>query len=317
MLRFPRLMATCACVTVICPLAASAHGIAGDRIFPATVTIDDPAVGDELSLPTFVLPPGQTGTAANEYDYGFEWDKTIVEGFGFAFNDGYTNLRQPGSAGGNKYGWADPVITLKYTFFENDRHESLASLGVQKELGGVGAVNSIGEDASGWTQPTLYFGKGFGDLPASAGLLRPFALTGELGYQWQDEPHPSVPGGGIASNPDFWNVGLSLQYNLQYLRSQVKDYSLPDFVNNLIPLVEFSYSTPASSSHAGATSGGTIAPGFLYEGGSYQVGLEALLPATHSSGNELGMIAQLHFYLDDVFPNSLGKPIFGGEAPKL
>ena len=29
------------------------------------------------------------------------------------------------------------------------------------------------------------------------------------------------------------------------------------------------------------------------------------------------MIAQLHFYLDDVFPNSLGKPVFDGAAPRL
>ena len=31
------------------------------------------------------------------------------------------------------------------------------------------------------TTPTMYFGKGFGDLPI--GCLRPFALTGTLGYR--------------------------------------------------------------------------------------------------------------------------------------
>jgi hypothetical protein len=25
----------------------------------------------------------------------------------------------------------------------------------------------------------------------------------------------------------------------------------------------------------------------------------------------VGVLAQIHFYLDDIFPNSLGKPIFG------
>ncbi len=317
-MTFPtRLIAALACALLVAPLSGQAHGIAGDRVFPATLTIDDPAVGDELSLPTFALPPGQTGTAANEYDYGFEWDKTIIKGFGFAVNSGFTNLRQPASADGNKYGWNDPVVTLKYTFLVNGRHEAMASFGVQKEIGGVGAVNSLGEDASGWTQPTLYFGKGFGDLPASAGLLRPFAITGEVGYQWADEPHPTAADGTVSINPDIWNIGLSLQYNMQYLRAQVKDYGLPEFVNNVIPLVEFAYSTPASASHTGTTSGGTLAPGFLYEGGSYQIGIEALVPTTHSAGNELGMIAQLHFFLDDVFPNSLGKPLFDGEAPRL
>ena len=32
--------------------SASAHGIAGKRLFPTTLTIDDPAVADEVSLPT-------------------------------------------------------------------------------------------------------------------------------------------------------------------------------------------------------------------------------------------------------------------------
>ena len=308
MLRSLRIAAACACIAAINTASAQAHGIAGDRIFPATLTMDDPAVGDELSLPTFQLQPGQTGTAANEYDYGVEWDKTIVKGFGVAFNDGYTNIRQPAAADGNKYGGQDPILTLKYTFFESDRHEILASFGVQKEFGGVGGVNSIGADGVGWTQPTLYVGKGLGDLPPSLGLLRPLAITGELGYQWEDKDF---------QNPDLWNANFSIQYNLQYLQSQVKDYGLPDFVNRLIPLVEVTTTTPASSSTAGTATSSTIAPGILYEGGSYQFGIEALIPATHATGNEVGMIAQLHFYLDDVFPNSLGKPVFDGAAPRL
>ena len=31
---------------------AFAHAVCGDRIFPATLGIDDPGVGDELALPT-------------------------------------------------------------------------------------------------------------------------------------------------------------------------------------------------------------------------------------------------------------------------
>jgi len=31
---------------------AAAHGLVGQRFFPATLTIDDPFVADELSLPT-------------------------------------------------------------------------------------------------------------------------------------------------------------------------------------------------------------------------------------------------------------------------
>jgi hypothetical protein len=31
------------------------------------------------------------------------------------------------------------------------------------------------------------------------------------------------------------------------------------------------------------------------------------------SGPGIGFIAQLHFYIDDIFPHSLGRPIFGGK----
>jgi hypothetical protein len=85
---------------------------------------------------------------------------------------------------------------------------------------------------------------------------------------------------------------------------------LPEVANHLIPIVEFSYATPASTTHAGATTTGTIAPGLLYEGDSYQLGIEALIPATHATGNRTGFIAQVHFYLDDIFPTTLGKPVF-------
>jgi hypothetical protein len=311
------LRAACCCALSAVPVAAYAHGIAGARVFPATLTMDDPAVGDEFSLPTLQVTPGQTGTASNEYQYAFEWDKTIVKGFGVAVNDGWENIRQPAGIGGNLYGWQDPVVTLKYEFLENDPHEILASVGVQREFGGGGApVHLPDVDFVGWTQPTLYLGKGLGDLPNSVGLLRPFAVTGELGYQWSDKINPTISGAPYG-NPDFWNIAFSVQYSMEYLQSQVKDYGLPEFINNMIPLVEVTYATPASASHAGNTTAGQIAPGILYEGGTYQIGLEALIPATHAAGNELGVIAQLHFYLDDIFPTTLGKPLFDGEAPRL
>ena len=35
---------------LLIPSLASAHAIAGDRVFPATMAIDDPGVGDEANL---------------------------------------------------------------------------------------------------------------------------------------------------------------------------------------------------------------------------------------------------------------------------
>ena len=41
--------------------------------------------------------------------------------------------------------------------------------------------------------------------------------------------------------------------------------------------------------------------------------VEAIVPINGRTGDNVGVIAQLHFYLDDLFPHSLGRPLFGGK----
>ena len=52
--RKTRVLAACAAVSAIA-FQAQAHTIVGDRVFPATLTIDDPGVNDELALPSLLL----------------------------------------------------------------------------------------------------------------------------------------------------------------------------------------------------------------------------------------------------------------------
>jgi hypothetical protein len=33
------------------------------------------------------------------------------------------------------------------------------------------------------------------------------------------------------------------------------------------------------------------------------------------SGSGVGVLAQLHLYLDDMFPTTIGQPLFGGSTP--
>jgi hypothetical protein len=42
-----------AVLPVLCAGHALAHAVAGARVFPVTLTIDDPGVADEASIPTF------------------------------------------------------------------------------------------------------------------------------------------------------------------------------------------------------------------------------------------------------------------------
>ncbi len=288
-----------ATLVVVAAGVAQAHGIAGDRVFPATLTIDDPAVGDELSLPTFSTV--HNGAAADgsapgsrEFDMGGEWDKTITEHLGISINLDYTRLLQDG--GGTAAGWQDVVLGLKYQAYVNPEHEFMASVGVVRDLGGTGSAGVVNNGGVGSTTPTLYLGKGFGDVPI--GLLRPLAVTGELGYQISDQSNV---------NSNQWNVGWSVQYSIPYLQQHVKDLGLPAIIAGLTPLVEVNLAIPTA---AGSQTTGTIAPGLLYDADTWQFGVEALIPATHDTNTGIGMIAQLHFFLDDIFPTTLGKPLF-------
>jgi hypothetical protein len=106
-------------------------------------------------------------------------------------------------------------------------------------------------------------------------------------------------------------AGGAFEYSIPYLESKVAAADLPDFVRALTPMVEFLFATPTGSSHR-ATEGGTIAPGFNYAGEGWELGVEMLIPATHSTGNGLGVTAQLHVALDYLFPETLGRPLFSG-----
>jgi hypothetical protein len=113
-------------------------------------------------------------------------------------------------------------------------------------------------------------------------------------------------------NPRFLTYGGSLQYSMPYLKSNVVDLGLPEFFDHLVPIVEFQLQTPVANYHGtGIGTTGTVSPGVIWIGRYFQVGLEAIIPVNRASGTGVGVIAQLHFYLDDLYPNGIGKPIFG------
>ncbi|PYK54394.1 MAG: hypothetical protein DME48_08400, partial [Verrucomicrobia bacterium] len=184
------------------------------------------------------------------------------------------------------------------------------------EVGGTGA-NSIGADSFSTWSPGVFFGKGFGDLPEAMRFLKPFAVTGQLGVviptsastrsvtvndetgerELEIERHPAV-----------LEWGFALEYSVIYLQSQVQDMHLPAPFDRLIPLVEFALETPLNRAEQGQTTG-TINPGVIWSGKYFQIGAEAVIPVNERTGTNVGVIAQLHFFLDDLFPHTIGRPV--------
>ncbi len=279
------------------PLAsAAAHGVAGNRFFPATLATDDPAVAEELSLPTVSWSKPDHDT--DELDISTEWSKRITPHFGVSFGETWTSLRPDG--GPNADGFQNLEASVKYQFLTDAAHETILSVGFESEIGGSGAKR-VGADNTTTVAPAFYFGKGFGDLPDSAAALRPFAITGQIGYAFPTRAHET----------QSLEYGGALEYSFSYLHAHVRDYGLPSFVNHLTLVTEFALESPAVNG-AGERTAGTINPGLIWTGHLWQFGAEAVFPVNKDSGATVGALMQLHFYLDDIFPHSIGHPIFGG-----
>ena len=318
MRRLPRAHALAgACLGAVLATPAFAHVIAGSRVFPVTLTFDDPGVSDEASLPalTYARSAADGGTGpGHEVDLGFEYDKTITSNTALILNDGYDIQQMNGAK--TQAGWENLVVTGKWQAYTNAAHEFVLSLGVQREIGGTGTTHT-GADRYGSTAPTVYAGKGLGDL--RIGMLRPLAVTGELSYTVVDKAlkatQVSDPDTGLMSlqfnsgSNNAWAGGFSIQYSLPYLQSQVKDVGLRGVFANLIPIVEFTWTSPAASPSTQGTTW-TAAPGVIYMADWGEIGLEALIPLNKAAGTNVGVVGLVHFFFDDLFPTTIGKPIF-------
>ena len=280
---------------------AAAHGFAGDRFFPATLLTDDPFVADELSSPTFTRAP-TAADGSQTLDFDFDISKRLTPEIGITLSQGWQHLKAPGA----------PAVTgltgfsteLDWQFFKNAQHEATAVVGLHTSWAHTGRTNALGADDFTTLSPLVNFGKGFGDLPDTLPWLRPIAVTGSLSL---DVPTKTQSNGN--PNPNNFNYGFAFEYSLEYLQHHVKDIGLGAPFDRMIPLVEMSYSTALNRGLGGQTIG-TIQPGIIWAGQFMQIGAEAIIPINRASGHGLGAMLQLHFYLDDIFPNSIGRPIF-------
>ena len=305
--------------TMVCGLAATillaapayGHGVIGKRFFPATLATDDPFVADELSLPTYdwrKLPASGDEPATTESGVSVDFSKRITQDFGIGIGASY---RQNAVEGGDKQrGFDNVALSAKYQLWTSEAREALVSIGLDWDIGGTGAKR-IGAESFSTVTPAFLFGKGLGDLPESARYLRPFAFTGQLGLGLPTRGSTrSINDEGeeiVEQHPTTLQWGGSLQYSIPYLQSSVADLGWREPFNRLIPIVEFALETPLNRGRGGTT--GTINPGILWAGRYVQVGIEAVIPVNSRSGSHTGVIAQLHFFIDDLFPKSIGRPL--------
>jgi len=282
-----------------------AHGFEGDRFFPPTISTDDPFATDEFNLTfqTFNNPASDDSPKTREIDISSEFDKEIFPEFALGIQGTYINLEPTKHTDDgsdplpSQDGFDNISISAKYQLWEVPEHEWILSLGGEVDLGGTGS-KSLGVESYSTYTPTLYFGKGFGDLPSALKYLKPFALTGTVGYE--------IP--SKSADPNVLDWGFALEYSMPYLQEHVEDIGLPHPFKDLIPLVEFNLTTPTN--RGGGYTTGTINPGLLWEGKYCQIGAEAVIPVNSQTGPNVGAVVQVQFFIDDLFPKIFGHPIF-------
>lgn len=295
-----------------------AHGMAGKRFFPATLVIEDPFAADELSLPTvFHLkdPADAEMPATRETRISGEFSKRLSPNLGFTIGGTYKLLLPDG--GNLTKGFDNMELGAKYVLLKSAKHEMLLSLGLDVDLGGTG-TRRVGSEGFTTFTPTLFFGKGLGDLPDSLEWLRPLAVTGSFGGTIPTRSQNKtfrITDEGLEierePNPNVIKWGFTVQYNLQYLQSFVRDVGLPAPFNRMIPIVELAFETPVNGPVSGRTTG-TVNPGLIWFGRYVQLGLEALIPINQRSGKIVGVVGQVHFYLDDIAPSIFSWTPFHG-----
>jgi hypothetical protein len=284
------------------PPAASAHGAAGQRFFPTTFAVDDPFINDEFSVlfHTAEMNGEAAGPGVRTTSLNVGLSKRILPGFGLELNVPYLWLHTEGDGTGSGFG--NLTVTLKYQFLTSAAHETILSIGVSDDIGGTGS-SKVGAESFSTLSPSFFFGKGFGDLPPSAGLLRPLAITGVVGPSF---PTQRTTGG--VENPTTLTWAFTVQYSLMYLQAAVKDIGLGAPFNRLVALVELPAQSCLSGDCAGRTTW-TVNPGVAWIGKYMELGAAAEIPVNQPAAG-VGVFVLFHLFVDDLFPESIGRPIF-------
>jgi hypothetical protein len=234
--------------------------------------------------------------------------KRITENFGIGIGAAYKMVRP--DDGETQRGFDNLELGLKYKFYQDDPREVIVSAGIDWDVGGSG-TRRVGAESFSTLTPSIFFGKGFGDLPATASLFRPLAVTGVvgIGIPTRSSTTTVIDEGDVEveRNPHTLEWGFAIEYSFPYLQSFVRDVGLRAPFNRMIPLVEFAMSTALDRGASGTT--GTINPGIIWAGQSIQLAIEAMIPVNDRTGSGVGVLAQVHFFLDDLFPRTIGRPL--------
>ncbi len=243
-----------------------------------------------------------------EYDIPTTYSRLITKDWSVFFTETFRIIENANT--GTRSGFDNLVIGTRYQLYTDAVHQFVVTVGGTAAIGGTGAPG-IASSFSTLT-PTVYIGKGFGDLPDSAAWLRPLTISATAAVAVPTESStltslgtinlPRSEAGAFNSltplptgattlsetiNPKVLQLGFALEYSLVANMYTGANRTGTRYPEGWVPLVEFTTATPLNGPLAGRTTG-TVNPGFIWVSRFLQVGVEAIIPMDAHSGRDLG-----------------------------
>src|ERR1700676_643300 len=251
------LLATCSAVSA---------GYVGDRFFPSTLATTVPTAGDFYNPPYFVkLPDTATTPTTREIDIPTTSSRLVTKDLGVFFTETFRIVEDANR--GTRSGFDNFVIGAQYQLYTNPEHQFIFTVGGTAAIGGTGSPG-IASSFSTLT-PTVYIGKGFGDLPDSMAWLRALHINATAAVAVPTESStltslgtinlPRADTGAFTSltplptgpttlsesiNPKILQLGFAVEYSLvsnQYTGANRTGSHYPE---GWVPLIEFTTATP-------------------------------------------------------------------------
>lgn len=296
-------------VSEISTPSALAHGIVGQRFFPATISVDDPFVADEMDLLGYQTLPNPDSTDPTHTQSQMYWSgisKRLTRDIGIQIKASYTMDHFEG--GDNLNGFQNIVFGIMDQMIKIPAHEFIFSSALNVNIRRTGNTSVAAPYST--ISPEIFFGYGFGELPDSLKYLRPFAITGtaDLAVPITDDTYDYSTGA---------DYGLTVMYSAMYLQSFVKDIGLTKPFSRMIPIVEFTWSNNVNGPNIGGNPAfkAYAYPGILWVGKYTEIGVEAVLPLNSQSGTQPGAQVLFHVFLDDwmsqIFTRSISGEVLG------
>jgi len=275
--------------------AAYAHGVVGDYVFLEPLITQDPAPANELDI---LAPSWVKSSDANTYSIASSVEKVLwiddnyMPRFSIGGGSGWQH--QSPFHGPSNEGFFGVTMFGKWAFFYSQKHEFLASIGLQIQL----PTGNTGIQPSSHTSlgPTFLWEKALGDLPNSPVLkyLRPLGIQTDFGY---------VPALGGPTNHHMF-ADATIEYSLPYLSNSVQDIGLKWPLRNMFLFNEINYDQLITGP-SGQTFPALLAtPGIAYVGYHFEVSIgtqfalnDAARPGTHAA-----VLGLLDIFYDSFFP---------------